>query len=108
MTLLRPVLGQTFKHVSRLSSSYIPGEFSSSRWKDTPCVAETEGGLQTEGRACDDEEKKGEGREDRADDVLAFCVPFGISCFEFSALKANTGEASGPSPPPPAAPFSYA
>lgn len=46
-------------------------------------------GPQTKGRACDEkeeEEKWGGGREGQADDVLAFCVPFEISCFEFSAL----------------------
>lgn len=34
-------------------------------------------------------------RGSRADDVLAFCVPFEISCFEFSALYSNTGKATG-------------
>lgn len=49
------------------------------------------------GKACDEEEEEEEREEkpSRADDVLAFCVPFEISCFEFSALYSNTGKATG-------------
>lgn len=63
ITLPRRVLRQTFKHVSFSPHPTFQGSFLARGLKTRP-VGKKLWGLQTEGRACDEEEEKGE--EERA------------------------------------------